>query len=116
MNTGKVQSLGKSAVTGCGFQRALHHVQSLQHHLLDGAGSLVWQEIRDPDESTRRHALRENLKRCVVVSEWLAARGPSVSACLVVNGDDELTNGHPVCECDEAGATFEFAVDHEPRD
>jgi len=88
----------------------------LQHHFLNGIGDLVRQQIRYPHKSTLRHTLREYLNRCIVVSEWFAARGPSVSARLVVNGDDDFTNYHSICECDSSGVTFEFTVDYEPRD
>ena len=104
-------SLCKLLATGrVAFQRLLHHAQSLQYHFLYSVSDLIWQQIRYPHNSTLRRTLRENLNRCVVVSEWLAACGPSMSARLVVNGDDDLTNHHPICECDDSGAAFEFAV------
>jgi hypothetical protein len=46
--------------------------------------------------------------------ERLPAGRPRMSARLIIDGNDELTNDHPIAKCNDSPIPFELAVDYEP--
>src|SRR4030095_1350839 len=98
------------------FKRPLHDDSPFVNDATYSFGGLIWQQIRNPKQTTLVLPLGYDLHGCIVVLEHVAHRSVGKTPTLLINIHNQLPDHHSIGKCHDTRPRLQTHISNQTWD